>query len=108
MEQVGLGSKLVAQAGSTMTEVVESVRRVSEIMTEISAASRQQSAGIEKVNHAVGQMDKVTQQNAALVEEAAAAAASLHDEAGNLAQTVSAFRLSGAELALSSLRLTNS
>ena len=108
VEQVGLGSKLVAQAGSTMTEVVESVRRVSEIMTEISAASRQQSAGIEKVNHAVGQMDKVTQQNAALVEEAAAAAASLHDEAGNLAQTVSAFRLSGAEPALSSLRLTNS
>ena len=96
VEQVGLGSTLVAQAGSTMTEVVESVRRVSEIMAEISAASQQQSVGIETVNHAVGQMDKVTQQNAALVEEAAAAAASLHDEAGRLAQTVSAFRLSGA------------
>ena len=93
VEKVDAGSKLVAQAGSTMDEVVNSVKRVTDIMAEISAASQEQSAGIEQVNQAISQMDQVTQQNAALVEEAAAAAESLQDQAGSLAQTVSVFKL---------------
>jgi methyl-accepting chemotaxis protein len=76
-----------------MTEVVDSVKRVTDIMTEIMAASQEQSAGIEQINQAIGQMDQVTQQNAALVEEAAAAAASMQDRAGNLVQVVSVFKL---------------
>lgn len=90
------GSKLVAEAGSTMVEVVDSVKRVTDIMSEIMAASQEQSAGIEQVNQAIGQMDQVTQQNAALVEEAAAAAESLNEQAANLAQAVSIFKLNGA------------
>ncbi|WP_050461973.1 methyl-accepting chemotaxis protein [Herbaspirillum autotrophicum] len=93
VEKVGTGSKLVAQAGTTMQEVVSSVRRVTDIVGEISAASQEQSAGIEQVNQAITQMDEVTQQNAALVEEAAAAAQSLQDQAGNLARVVSVFKL---------------
>jgi len=89
------GSKLVAEAGSTMVEVVDSVKRVTDIMSEIMAASQEQSAGIEQVNQAIGQMDQVTQQNAALVEEAAAAAESLNEQAANLAQAVSIFKLDG-------------
>jgi methyl-accepting chemotaxis protein len=95
VDQVEAGSKLVGEAGSTMDEVVASVRRVTDIIGEISAASHEQSAGIAQVNQAIAQMDEVTQQNAALVEEAAAAAGSLQDQAGNLAQVVSAFRLDG-------------
>ncbi|WP_175626595.1 MULTISPECIES: methyl-accepting chemotaxis protein [Oxalobacteraceae] len=91
--RVDTGSKLVAQAGSTMTEVVDSVKRVTDIMAEIMAASEEQSAGIEQVNQAISQMDNVTQQNAALVEEAAAAAASLKDQAVKLEQTVSVFKI---------------
>lgn len=93
VEKVNAGSKLVAQAGSTMDEVVNSVKRVTDIMAEISAASQEQSAGIEQVNQAVSQMDQVTQQNAALVEEAAAAAGSLQDQASELAEVVSVFKL---------------
>ena len=93
VEKVGTGSKLVAQAGTTMQEVVASVRRVTDIVGEISAASQEQSAGIEQVNQAITQMDEVTQQNAALVEEAAAAAQSLQDQAGNLARVVGVFKL---------------
>lgn len=93
--KVDAGSKLVAQAGSTMTEVVDSVRHVTDIMAEILAASQEQSAGIEQVNTAIVQMDEVTQQNAALVEEAAAAAASLNDQASNLSAVVSVFKLHG-------------
>jgi methyl-accepting chemotaxis protein len=93
VEKVDAGSKLVAQAGSTMDEVVESVKRVTDIMAEISAASNEQSAGIEQVNQAVSQMDQVTQQNAALVEEAAAAAGSLEDQSSQLAKVVSVFKL---------------
>ncbi|MBJ7312780.1 methyl-accepting chemotaxis protein [Rugamonas sp. CCM 8940] len=93
VEQVDAGSKLVNQAGATMDEVVASVRRVSEVIGEISMASQEQTSGIEQINQAVTQMDTVTQQNAALVEEAAAAAASLQDQAGILAQVVSTFRL---------------
>ncbi|WP_206958347.1 methyl-accepting chemotaxis protein [Trinickia acidisoli] len=90
---VDQGAALVANAGSTMGEIVQSVRRVNEILEEISHASREQSAGIEQVNRAVGEMDKVTQQNAALVEEAAAAAQSLKDQATALREAISGFSL---------------
>ena len=96
VDKVDTGSKLVAEAGSTMVEVVDSVKRVTDIMSEIMAASQEQSAGIEQVNQAISQMDQVTQQNAALVEEAAAAAESLNEQAANLAQAVSIFKLDGA------------
>ena len=95
VDKVAAGSKLVGEAGNTMDEVVASVRRVTDIMGEITAASVEQSAGIEQVNQAIAQMDEVTQQNAALVEEAAAAAHSLQDQAGSLAQVVGVFRLDG-------------
>ena len=93
VEKVDTGSKLVAQAGSTMSEVVSSVKRVTDIVAEISAASQEQSTGIGEVNQAITQMDEVTQQNAALVEEAAAAAQSLQDQASKLAEVVSVFKL---------------
>jgi methyl-accepting chemotaxis protein len=91
--QVDAGSKLVDQAGSTMQEIVASVKRVTDIMAEITCASQEQQAGIEQVNEAVVQLDQATQQNAALVEEASAATASLHSQADGLAQVVSLFRL---------------
>jgi methyl-accepting chemotaxis protein len=94
VEKVTAGGTLVGEAGSTMIEIVDSVQRVSDIMAEISAAGREQSAGIEQINQAVSQMDNATQQNAALVEQAAAAAASLREQAGRLVQTVSVFKLS--------------
>jgi len=78
-----------------MREIVQSIKRVSDIMGEIAAASIEQSTGIEQVNRAVSQMDEVTQQNAALVEEAAAAAASLDEQAERLRTTVGVFRLEG-------------
>jgi methyl-accepting chemotaxis protein len=90
---VEAGASLVANAGSTMGEIVQSVRRVNEILEEISHASREQSAGIEQVNRAVGEMDQVTQQNAALVEQAAAAAHSLKDQVGVLREAISSFAL---------------
>ena len=93
VERVDAGSALVAQAGSTMQEVVESVRRVSDVVSEISAATAEQSQGIEQVNGAIAQMDEVTQQNSALVEEAAAAAESMQDQAARLAELVAVFRL---------------
>ncbi|MYM41069.1 methyl-accepting chemotaxis protein [Pseudoduganella sp. CY13W] len=93
VERVDTGSKLVEQAGLTMTEVVASVERVTNIMGEISTAGEQQSAGIEQINQAVTEMDVVTQQNAALVEEAAAAADALKQQAAHLEQMVSIFRL---------------
>ena len=93
VNKVDAGSKLVAEAGSTMGEIVDSVKRVTDIMAEIMAASQEQSIGIEQVNQAIGQMDQVTQQNAALVEEAAAAAESMQEQAGQLAQTVAVFKL---------------
>jgi methyl-accepting chemotaxis protein len=91
------GSKLVHEAGSTMKEVVESVKRVTDIMSEIAAASQEQSMGIEQVNQAVSLMDEATQQNAALVEEAAAAAESLREQAGGLVRLVSVFKLDASE-----------
>ncbi|MFC0169335.1 methyl-accepting chemotaxis protein [Pseudoduganella danionis] len=93
VEKVGAGTKLVGQAGVTMEEVVSSVRRVTDIMSEIANASQEQSAGIEQVNHSIIEMDAMTQQNAALVEEAAAAAQSLQDQANELARVVSIFKL---------------
>ena len=93
VEKVGAGTKLVDEAGKTMVEIVSSVKRVTDIMAEITAASQEQSAGIEQVNTAIAQMDEVTQQNAALVEEAAAAAESMEEQAGNLSQAVSIFKL---------------
>ncbi|HZG22751.1 MAG TPA: methyl-accepting chemotaxis protein [Herbaspirillum sp.] len=91
--KVDTGSKLVETAGSTMTEVVASVRRVTDIVGEITAASSEQSDGIEQVNIAITQMDEVTQQNAALVEQAAAAAGSLQEQATRLTELVSVFKL---------------
>ena len=92
-DQVGQGVSLVDQAGSTMTKVVDSIHRVSAIVREISDASREQSTGVSQVGDAVSQMDQVTQQNAALVEESAAAAASLTQQAQRLVQAVAVFRL---------------
>ncbi|PZS95117.1 chemotaxis protein [Stenotrophomonas maltophilia] len=91
--KVAEGSSLVHQAGSTMGEIVASVQRVTDIMAEISAASQEQSAGIEQVNQTVVQMDETTQQNAALVEEATAAARAMEDQAAQLADAVAIFRL---------------
>jgi methyl-accepting chemotaxis protein len=90
---VNEGCKLVEQAGSTMDEIVVHVRRVADLMREITTASKDQTLGIEQVTQAVGQMDTVTQQNAALVEEAAAAAQSLEHQAKTLLRSVSVFKL---------------
>jgi methyl-accepting chemotaxis protein len=93
VEQVGQGSQLVDRAGQTMQEVVASIRRVSDIVGEISAASREQSAGVAQIGQAVSQMDHATQQNAALVEESASAAESLRTQARQLVEVVAAFSL---------------
>ena len=93
VERVEHGTALVDQAGSTMTEVVDSIKRVTDIMGEISAASNEQSQGVAQVGEAVSQMDQTTQQNAALVEEMAAAASSLRGQAQDLVQAVAFFQL---------------
>jgi methyl-accepting chemotaxis protein len=93
VERVERGTALVDQAGSTMTEVVGSIRRVTDLMGEISAANNEQSLGVSQVGEAITQMDQVTQQNAALVEEMAAAANSLQSQAQSLVQTVAVFTL---------------
>jgi len=90
--KVGEGSRQVSEAGSTMDEIVESVRRVTDIMAEITAASQEQTSGIGQINQAITQMDQVTQQNAALVEEASVASKSLAQQAQELRQVVSVFR----------------
>ncbi len=95
VNKVDVGSKLVDQAGSTMEEIVTSVKHVADIMSEITSASQEQSDGIEQVNQAISQMDEMTQQNAALVEQAAAAAQSMQDQAVELSRAVSIFRLNG-------------
>jgi methyl-accepting chemotaxis protein len=92
VEKVDAGSRLVDQAGHTMEEVVGSVKRVSDIISEIAAASEEQRTGIEQVNLAIAQMDQVTQQNAALVEEAAAAADAMQEQAHQLAGLVGTFQ----------------
>ena len=98
VQKVDDGSRLVEQAGGTMQEVVQSVVRVSEIVREITLASQEQSDGIEQVNLAITHIDEATQQNAALVEEAAAAARSMQDQASALTQAVSVFRLDATAL----------
>ncbi|MBP0596493.1 cache domain-containing protein [Herbaspirillum sp. LeCh32-8] len=95
--KVDTGSKLVEQAGATMTEVVASVKRVTDIVGEISSASQEQSSGIAEVGRAITQMDEGTQQNAALVEQAAAAAQSLQDQAATLAGLVSRFQVDASQ-----------
>ncbi|WP_292999763.1 methyl-accepting chemotaxis protein [Nevskia sp.] len=97
VEKVGNGTRLVEHAGKTMDEIVTSVKRVTDIMAEISAASQEQSQGIEQVNQTITQMDEVTQQNAALVEEASAAARSLESQAEGLSASVAGFRVSASE-----------
>jgi len=95
VQKISQGSISAERAGATMQEIVSSVQRVTDIMGEIAAASAEQADGIEQVNRAVSQMDEVTQQNAALVEEAAAAAGSMQDQAAELTRAVSAFKLPG-------------
>jgi methyl-accepting chemotaxis protein len=95
VDKVDAGSRQVDQAGATMSEIVTAVKRVTDIMAEITAASNEQSAGIEQVNQAITQMDDVTQQNAALVEEAAAAAESMQEQASALNEVMNTFKLDG-------------
>ena len=94
VDKVGAGAKLVDQAGATMREVVASVKHVSDIIGEITSAGQEQTAGIEQINQAIMQMDNVTQQNAALVEQAAAAAQSMQEQAAALSQIVAVFKIS--------------
>ncbi|WP_036244396.1 methyl-accepting chemotaxis protein [Massilia sp. BSC265] len=96
-DKVASGSKLVAEAGATMQEIVDSVRRVTDIMGEITSASQEQTAGIEQINQAVVEMDQVTQQNAALVEEAAAAAEAMKEQAARLTEAMAVFRIGAGE-----------
>ncbi len=99
VSKVESGTSQVTQAGKTMDEIVESIKRVTDIMAEITAASAEQSRGIEQVNQAITQMDEVTQQNAALVEESAAAAESMEEQAGQMSQIVARFKLSNDQTA---------
>jgi methyl-accepting chemotaxis protein len=93
VDKVESGSRLVADAGSTMNEIVASVQRVSDMIGEITAAAAEQSAGLSQVSTAVNQLDTMTQQNAALVEQSASAAQSLKEQAARLTQTVATFQL---------------
>jgi methyl-accepting chemotaxis protein len=93
VEQVSNGSRLVHDAGTTMSEVVQAVQRVTDIMAEIAASTNEQSTSIAEVGQAVGHLDQMTQQNAALVEESAAAAQSLKDQSVRLTEVVGSFRL---------------
>jgi methyl-accepting chemotaxis protein len=97
VERVEHGTALVDRAGSTMTEVVTSIKRVTDIVGEISSASNEQAAGVSQVGEAIGHIDQATQQNAALVEEMAAAASSLKSQADELVQSVSVFKLSASD-----------
>ncbi len=98
VESVGAGTRLVADAGNTMAEIVANVQRVTDIIGEISAAAGEQSSGIGNVNRSVANLDQATQQNAALVEQSAAAAQSLRDQAQRLSEVVATFKLPGASL----------
>jgi methyl-accepting chemotaxis protein len=93
VDKVGVGTKLVDQAGATMQEVVSSIKRVTDMMTEIAAASQEQTSGIQQINQAIIQMDDTTQRNASLVEEAAAASHALQDQAAKLAELVGVFKI---------------
>jgi hypothetical protein len=94
VDKVASGTKLVSDAGVTMSDIVQSVRKVADVIGEITAASAEQSSGIAHVNQAIGNLDQMTQQNAALVEESAAAAESLRDQASQMAQAVAVFKIS--------------
>ncbi|PVY92619.1 methyl-accepting chemotaxis protein [Acidovorax sp. 99] len=96
VEKVETGSRLVSDAGTTMTDIVQSVQRVTDMIGEITAASSEQSAGVSQVNKAISNLDQMTQQNAALVEESAAAAQSLREQADHLAREVSMFKVNAA------------
>ena len=98
VEKVELGTRLVDKAGTTMQAIVAGIRSVTDIMGEITAASQEQAAGIEQINQAITQMDDVTQQNASLVEEAAAASQSLRDQAGSLSRAVGVFKTGAARM----------
>ena len=100
MERVEDGSRLVSQAGQTMTEIVSSVRRVSDIIAEITASSAEQSDNIGQISQSVTQLDPMTQQNAALVEESTAASESLREQANHLNSAVSQFNLNPAVAAM--------
>jgi methyl-accepting chemotaxis protein len=104
VEQVEAGTRLVGEAGGTMDEVVDSIQRVADIMGEITAASHEQTAGIEQINQAVSQMDSVTQQNAGMVEEAAAASDALQAQANRLAELVGVFQVDGRQSAAQAAR----
>lgn len=93
VEKVDAGARLVDQAGATMNEIVASITRVTDVMSDIMKASQEQTSGLGEINTAITQMDQMTQQNAALVEEAAAATAALQSQASDLAQLVSVFQL---------------
>ena len=97
VEKVEGGSRLVADAGRTMNEIVGSVKRVSDIIGEITASALEQSDGIGQISSSVNELDRMTQQNAALVEESAAAAQSLQEQASRLSHVVGTFRLGGAD-----------
>jgi methyl-accepting chemotaxis protein len=104
VDKVENGNELVKEAGNTMHEIVLAIKRVTDLMAEIAAASEEQSSGIEQINSAVSQMDQTTQQNAALVEEASAAAESLREQSEMLSRAVSVFVLAGAETAPPEIR----
>jgi methyl-accepting chemotaxis protein/methyl-accepting chemotaxis protein-1 (serine sensor receptor) len=93
--KVESGAKLVNQAGTTMKEIVTSIQRVTDIMGEITSATQEQTAGLEQIHHAISEMDTITQQNVALVEEAASASAALQDQANSLSRVVSVFQVDG-------------
>jgi methyl-accepting chemotaxis protein len=106
VEKVGSGTKLVEQAGATMNEVVTSIRQVTDIVGEISAATAEQNSGIAQVHQAITDMDQVTQQNAALVEQTAAAAQAMQDQAAHQAQMVSAFKIDASKVPRQSAPVT--
>ncbi|WP_317205362.1 methyl-accepting chemotaxis protein [Janthinobacterium sp.] len=106
-EKVEAGEKLVALAGETMEKVVASVKHVTDIVAEISSASQEQSSGIDQINHAIVEMDTMTQQNSALVEQASAAAQAMNDQAAGLAQIVSVFKVNGMAHAAAPARRLN-
>lgn len=93
--KISVGSKLVDEAGATMGDIVASVKKVADIMSDITSASKEQTVGIESIGHAIESIDEMTQQNSALVEEASAAAESLRDQAGHLSNVLSVFKLDG-------------
>ena len=95
VDKVESGTQLVTNAGATMNDIVQSVRRVADVIGEITAASSEQSAGISQVNNSIANLDQMTQQNAALVEQSAAAAQSMREQADQLAQAVAVFKVNG-------------